>query len=534
MADQGQSRAPASEVQTQIHYRLIERLSESERRYRALVEHLGHPVLQCDSMGRLDYLNAAWYDLTGYDPESCLGRSLVEFADPDQTPRLERLIFVASAGRDGPAVTGEFRLRKQDGAYADVGLTLGKATSDSLVGSLRDLTQQKETQRSLERARDAAEEASRLKSSFLANMSHEIRTPLSAVLGYTELLGADDLEPEERQDCANRVHRNGQHLLALVNDILDFSRIESGRSEVFLEPFVLCEFIDDLQREHEVAAREKGLQMKTTWSVTYPADHLLVADRTRLRQVLTNLLCNAIKFTSEGSVSLEVDADLRRPMIRFTVVDTGIGIAPEKLSTLFEPFTQADETITRRFGGTGLGLAISARLAALLGGTLVCDSEPGTGSRFVLEVPLRTQQGIAPASIADQVNAGSLPIDLGPEGRVLVVEDTADLRKLMVCFCEALGLQIETASNGAEAIELLAGGASFKAILMDMQMPVMDGYSATRELRANGYGGVVIAMTAHAMRGDREKCLEAGCDDYLAKPVTLASLRSLFEQHCIG
>jgi len=531
MADEAQSLAPASEVQAQIHYRLIERLSESERRYRALVENLGHPVLQCDLSGRLDYLNSAWYGLTGHDPESSLGRSLVEFVDPAQVPLLKRALADAS-DEEGPAVTCEFRLRKKGGAYADVGLSLGKASYDSLVGSLRDLTHEKETQRSLEGARDAAEEASRLKSSFLANMSHEIRTPLSAVLGYTELLAAGDIEPKLRQDCADRIQRNGQHLLALVNDILDFSRIESGRVDVSPEPLVLGELIDDLEREHKVAAQEKGLLMKTTWSGEYPADEQLVFDRTRLRQILTNLLSNAIKFTSEGSVSLEVDSDLRRRLIRFTVVDTGIGIAPDKVFTLFEPFRQADETITRRFGGTGLGLAISARLAELLGGALVCESEPGSGSRFVLEVPLRTQQAIALESKVDQVNAGPLKLSPGQECRVMIVEDTADLRMLMVCFCEGLGMQVETASNGAEAIERLAEGASFKAILMDMQMPVMDGYSATRELRANGYGGLVIAMTAHAMRGDREKCLEAGCDDYLAKPVTVASLRSLFERHC--
>ncbi|MDH3420093.1 MAG: ATP-binding protein [Gammaproteobacteria bacterium] len=530
MANEARSAAPASEVQAQIHYRLIERLSESERRYRALVENLGHPVLQCDLSGRLDYLNTAWHSLTGHDPESSLGRSLVEFVDPVEVPVLKQALAVVSAG-EGSAVTCEFRLRKKNGGYADVGLSLGKASSDSLVGSLRDLTHEKETQRSLEQARDAAEEASRLKSSFLANMSHEIRTPLSAVLGYAGLLAAGDVEAEERQDCVARINRNGQHLLALVNDILDFSRIESGKVEVFPEPFVLCEFIDDLEREHKVTAREKGLLMTTRWSGAFPADQQLVADRTRLRQILTNLLTNAVKFTSNGSVSLEIESDVRSQMIRFTVTDTGIGIAPEKVSTLFEPFRQADETITRRFGGTGLGLAISARLAKLLGGTLVCESEPGSGSRFVLEVPLRTQQATSGESKADLSNAGPLEFGLGQHGRVLIVEDTADLRKLMVCFCEGLGLEAETASDGAEALERLAEGASFKAILMDMQMPVMDGYSATRELRANGYGGLVIAMTAHAMSGDREKCLDAGCDDYLAKPVSVASLRSLLMRH---
>ncbi len=532
MADKGQFSAPASEVQTQIHYRLIERLSESERRYRALVEHLGHPVLQCDSAGRLNYLNAAWSDLTGHDPESCVGRRLVEFVDPIQTPLMQRLLARASFAGDGPAATGEFRLRTRGGTYVLVDLTLGKATPDSLVGSLRDLTREQETKKTLERARDAAEEASRLKSSFLANMSHEIRTPLSAVLGYTELLAADDIDPEERQDCANRIHRNGQHLLALVNDILDFSRIESGRLELSADTFVLCEFIDDLEREHKIAAQEKGLEMSTRWSVGYPPDHLLVADRTRLRQVLTNLLSNAIKFTSHGSVSLEVETDPGRRTIRFTVTDTGIGIARDKIAKLFEPFRQADETITRRFGGTGLGLAISSRLAAALGGTLVCESEAGKGARFVLEMPLRTRRRAPPAVQAEQVDAGSVSLGAGPDNRVLIVEDTADLRQLMVRLCENLGLDTETASNGAEAIERIAGDASFKAILMDMQMPVMDGYSATRELRANGYDGLVIAMTAHAMRGDREKCLEAGCDDYLAKPVTPASLRDLFGRLC--
>lgn len=533
MATERNPGLPNSEVQTQIQYRLIERLSESERRYRALVEHLGHPVLQCDHTGRLDYLNAAWYELTGYDAETCLGRTLVEFADPADIPKLIEALAAARGAGECRAVTCEFRLRRRGGDVADVSLTLGKAADDRVVGSLRDRTHEKDAQQALERARDAAEEASRMKSSFLANMSHEIRTPLSAVLGYTELLATDGVNPEERQDCASRIHRNGQHLLALVNDILDFSRIESGRLEFSAEPFVLCELVDDLERDLKAVAQDKGLEMQTSWSVDYPPDHLLVTDRTRLRQILTNLLSNAIKFTADGSVSLAVETDLRRRILRFTVSDTGIGIAEDKIASLFEPFRQADETITRRYGGTGLGLAISSRLAAFLGGALFCESTPGSGSCFTLEIPLRTRQ--REAAYEKQTPAAAKPklTATNQQPRVLIVEDTPDLRQLMGSFCQALGLHFEMAADGAEAVERLGGSTPFSAVLMDMQMPVLDGYSATQTLRDSDYDGLVIAMTAHAMRGDREKCIDVGCDDYLAKPVTLASLRAMFEKHCL-
>jgi PAS domain S-box-containing protein len=533
MTDLLPPRSPASEVQTQIHYRLVERLSESERRHRALVESLRDPVLQCDAAGRLEYLNHAWSELTGRDRESSLGRSFLDFVEPADLPRVEKALGAAGAAEEGPAVVGEFRLQTEDGASVHVGFTFGKSVAGSIVGSLHDLTSRKEVEESLERARDAAEEASRLKSSFLANMSHEIRTPLSAVLGYSELLAQHDIPASERRDYADRVQRNGEHLLALVSDILDFSRIESGRLDVSAEPMVLCELVDDLEREHGSAAREKGLSFEVAWSGALPPGQLFVTDPTRLRQVLTNLLSNALKFTADGAVALDIDADTSSGTIRFQVVDTGIGIALERVSALFEPFRQADETITRRFGGTGLGLAISARLANLLGGTLRAESEPGKGSRFVLELPLTTAEAPVrrpePAEARDRSEARSQAGDC----RVLVVDDTADLRKLMVRFCEDLGVRTDTAVDGVDAMEHVAEAAGpYKAVLMDMQMPVMDGYTATRRLRAEGYDGLIVAMTAHAMRGDREKCLEAGCDDYLAKPVTRASLTKLFERYC--
>ena len=520
-----------SEVQAQIHDRLVERLWESERRYRSLVENLRDPVIQCTPSGELTYVSPAWRELTGHDFESSRGRSILEFVRPGDRDALAGALSRAGEFDESPQIQGEVALMTRDGTTVNVGYSLGRGLRDSLVGSLHDLSSRKEAEDSLARARDAAEEASRLKSSFLANMSHEIRTPLSAVLGFTELLAQETLDADERHEYADRVQRQGRHLLALVNDILDLSRMESGHLEVTADSVDLPELVDDLKRQHMGAARDKGLCLETVWTGRLPPGQLLQTDPTRVRQVLTNLVSNAVKFTERGSVGLEVAVDPVGRILRFVVTDTGIGIEPHMVPVIFEPFTQADKTIARRFGGAGLGLAISAGLAELLGGSLTCVSEPGRGSSFTLTLPLSWVERPEHTITAEPAGIREVPSMRGEACSVLVVEDTSDLQKMMVRFCESVGWKAWAASNGAEVLERVSAAATpFQVILMDMQMPVLDGYEATRRLRRNGYTGVIVALTAHAMRGDREKCLEAGCDDYLAKPVTREVLRDLLER----
>ncbi len=379
-------------------------------------------------------------------------------------------------------------------------------------------------------ARRAAQEASRLKSEFLANMSHEIRTPMSALVGYTELLGDADLTPGERAECLAVVRRNGEHLMTIVNDVLDLSKIEAGRmtiERIRCSPFALVDEVAALLRPR---AAQEGLAFEVGYGGPLP--QTIETDPTRLRQILLNLLGNAIKFTPTGSVRLVVglaDGDAASRCLRFDVVDTGIGMSAEQQARLFAPFSQADASTTRRFGGTGLGLAISKRLAGMLGGDLEVRSVPGAGSTFTLtldagsltDLPLLDQPPEASPAAPGPGSAAEQTVSL--RGRVLVAEDSLDARRLIARHLRAAGAEVEIAEDGVRACELALGaagaGAAYDLIIMDMQMPRLDGYAAAARLRAAGYRGAIVALTAHALEGEREKCLRAGCDAFATKPM---------------
>jgi len=379
-------------------------------------------------------------------------------------------------------------------------------------------------------ARRAAQEASRLKSEFLANMSHEIRTPMSALVGYTELLGDADLTPGERAECLAVVRRNGEHLMTIVNDVLDLSKIEAGRmtiERIRCSPFALVDEVAALLRPR---AAQEGLAFEVGYGGPLP--QTIETDPTRLRQILLNLLGNAIKFTPTGSVRLVVglaDGDAASRCLRFDVVDTGIGMSAEQQARLFAPFSQADASTTRRFGGTGLGLAISKRLAGMLGGDLEVRSVPGAGSTFTLtldagslaDLPLLDQPPEASPAAPGPGSAADQTVSL--RGRVLVAEDSLDARRLIARHLRAAGAEVEIAEDGVRACELALGaagaGAAYDLIIMDMQMPRLDGYAAAARLRAAGYRGAIVALTAHALEGEREKCLRAGCDAFATKPM---------------
>ncbi len=379
-------------------------------------------------------------------------------------------------------------------------------------------------------ARRAAQEASRLKSEFLANMSHEIRTPMSALVGYTELLGDADLTPGERAECLAVVRRNGEHLMTIVNDVLDLSKIEAGRmtiERIRCSPFALVDEVAALLRPR---AAQEGLAFEVGYGGPLP--QTIETDPTRLRQILLNLLGNAIKFTPTGSVRLVVglaDGGAASRCLRFDVVDTGIGMSAEQQARLFAPFSQADASTTRRFGGTGLGLAISKRLAGMLGGDLEVRSVPGAGSTFTLtldagslaDLPLLDQPPEASPAAPGPGSAAEQTVSL--RGRVLVAEDSLDARRLIARHLRAAGAEVEIAEDGVRACELALGaagaGAAYDLIIMDMQMPRLDGYAAAARLRAAGYRGAIVALTAHALEGEREKCLRAGCDAFATKPM---------------
>jgi signal transduction histidine kinase len=377
----------------------------------------------------------------------------------------------------------------------------------------------------------ASAQASRSKSDFLANMSHEIRTPMTAILGYADLLetAVGATGPNAEAITVIRTHAN--HLLTVINDILDLSKIEAGKLPLELLPTRTRQLFDEVLGLLRSTALEKGLSLTVVYDSPVP-EHVKT-DPTRLRQILINLVGNALKFTLVGSVTVRVAYDTGPKWLRVTVVDTGTGMSPQEVAVIsrFEAFSQADSSTTRKFGGTGLGLRISNQLAQMLGGRLTLSSRQGEGTSFSLTVP--AEQLAAEQLAAEQAAAPTQPPPVAAgallEGaRLLVAEDALVNQKLLVHLLTKAGATVTAVANGQLAVDAVVAaaraGAPFAVVLMDMQMPELDGYAATRVLREQGHQLPIIALTAHAMAGDRQKCVDAGCSDYLTKPLDTKAL----------
>jgi signal transduction histidine kinase/CheY-like chemotaxis protein len=391
----------------------------------------------------------------------------------------------------------------------------------------------------LEAARVESVEASRVKSEFLANMSHEIRTPMTAVIGYADLLLDPSLGASERVNHLQTIRRNGEHLMTVINDILDVSKIEAGKMTVESIPISPSQVIVDVASLMRVRAVAKNLSFEIRYQGAIP--ETIVSDPTRLKQIVTNFVGNAIKFTESGTIRILVRCDEPEspaPKLVVDVTDTGIGMTDAQMQRLFQSFSQADASTTRKFGGSGLGLLISKRLAGLLGGDIAVESALGRGSVFRVSIPtgplvgVQMVEGLAEAGIADTPAQETRRVaSLPPSCRVLLAEDGYDNQVLVSTYLIKAGATVKVVADGVLAVEeataALAAGKPYDLILMDMQMPKLDGYGATSKLRLMKYDRPIVALTAHAMAGDRERCEKAGCDDYLTKPVNRAQLVAL-------
>ncbi|TVT70312.1 MAG: response regulator [Denitromonas halophila] len=418
-------------------------------------------------------------------------------------------------------------------------LTGGRRPGGVLL-SLDDITSIEQNSIELEKAKDAADSANRAKSDFLANMSHEIRTPMNAILGFTEILRRG-----YSRDGANAarhlatIHSSGTHLLALINDILDLSKVEAGRMEVEAidcQPYALAH---QVIQAIGVRAKEKNLRLDLVVDGRIP--ETIQSDPARLRQILTNLIGNALKFTEHGgvTVALTLDASNDPATLRIDVRDTGIGIAPDKVDQVFDPFVQADSSVNRRFGGTGLGLAISRRLARAMGGDVTATSVPGEGSTFSIALTTGSLEGVRllddaalQASVAVNAEVETARWILPKNARILVVDDGAENRELVATVLGEFGLTLDEAENGQIAVGM-AHAKAYDLILMDMQMPVMDGFTATRTLREAGLTTPIVALTANAMQGYEQEVIAAGCTAYLTKPVDIDALLATVA-HIVG
>ena len=401
----------------------------------------------------------------------------------------------------------------------------------------------RELNEQLAESAQAAESANLAKSEFLANMSHEIRTPMTAILGFSEVVLGNVRDPEN-VDGLKTIRRNGEHLIDIVNDILDLSKIESGKMGVEQIECSPCQILSDVASLMRVRSSAKGLPLEVEYDGPIP--QYIHSDPTRLRQILINLVGNAIKFTEAGKVRVIarlLDADSVEPKLKIDIVDTGIGMTEEQLAKLFQPFVQADTSTTRKFGGTGLGLTISRRLAEMLGGGVSVHSTVAQGSTFSVTVstgPLGTvklvdgpaEPGVSAEEVAKPAD-GNVRLDC----RILLAEDGPDNQRLISFILKKAGADVSLAENGQIALDLALiardESAPFDVILMDMQMPVMDGYTATAKLREAGYTATIIALTAHAMASDREKCLAAGCDDFSTKPIDRNKLLKLVRDYSL-
>jgi PAS domain S-box-containing protein len=520
-------------------------LQEAEAKYRSIFEHSNDGIFQNTPEGRHLSVNPALARMLGFDsPEELIrGRDNIErqaYVDPAMREKFKQAL------EESGSITGfEYEVYRKDGGKIWVSESArtvrdGEGRALYYEGSVQDITERRRAESELRAAKMEAEAANRAKSEFLANMSHEIRTPMNGVIGMTGLL-LDTSLTQQQHEFAETIQLSGEALLTIVNDILDYSKIEAGKLELEIVDFDLAHVVRGTLELLERTAKSKGLELRAFIDPDTPTE--LRGDGGRLRQVLINLIGNAIKFTPHGEVKLHISVDRQtkeKASLFFRITDTGIGISPKTQARLFQAFTQADGSTTRRYGGTGLGLAICKQLVEKMHGDIGVESAAGAGSTFWFTVELPKQsKGVAritpkePKDIIlgrQKAEPGKARGSIRPQ-RVLIAEDNTVNQQVAAAQLKKLGYASDTVANGLEVLEALSR-IPYDIILMDCQMPELDGYETTRQVRLRGgHQPYIIAMTASAMQGDRELCLAAGMDDYIAKPVRTAALKAVLEQH---
>ncbi|MBI2569992.1 MAG: response regulator [Candidatus Schekmanbacteria bacterium] len=493
------------------------------------VEQGAASIVMTDAAGCIEYVNPFFTRTTGYSAAEAVGKN----------PRIlksglmDRAVYEAMwrALSAGQVWRGELLNRKKSGElyWEMASISPVCAADGTVLGYIsfkEDITERKREAEELARAKEAADAATRAKSAFLRNMSHEIRTPMNGVLGMAELLVESGLRAEQ-QAWGEAIVASSGSLLSILNDVLDLSALEAHRLAVASEPFDPAQVVEGVAMLYGPVAARKRLTLRT--SAGYPAPATVLGDPGRLRQVLANLVSNAVKFTNKGEITLRTDFEAEAAdevLVRFTVSDTGIGICEADQAAVFEPFAQACGAAPRPAGGSGLGLAIARELVALMGGEISVRSLPDAGSTFAVVLPFRRPPAAAAAPSAPSTGVAA-KVAARP-WRILVAEDNGTSRELVAAVLKRAGHQVAMAADGREAVDA-AGSGDFDLVLMDCEMPVLNGYEATRQIRAREprRRAVIIALTAHALPEDRERCLAAGMDDFVTKPVSPKELREL-------
>ncbi len=527
-------------VAIDIHDRKLE-----GERARLIVETIPQGIWRTNPDGSADYCTERFYELVGYTAEEFLGWGWTQFIHPEDRARV--VTEWEKSRSQKQSVSVDFRIVAKNGSHRWF-LSLGAPFFDErgeltkYYGTWTDITERKRAEKELRDAKEQAEKANELKTAFLANMSHEIRTPLGAMIGFADLLRDPSLSESEKVSYIDILHRNGEQLGHIINDILDLSKVETGHLHFELLRVKPKEIAREVVSLLDVLAKEKGLRLEFEAGPEAPDE--IITDPTRLRQILTNLVSNALKFTRQGLIHIKLSGHESETGVRcvaFDVTDTGIGIPEESVDRLFKMFTQADSSMTRKFGGTGLGLALSRSLARALGGDVkLVRSKKNEGSTFRVVIESRAESELNHVQLLSKSEGD--PLESGPPNvfakgevkkdvpklkdiRVLLVEDSPDNQQLIRRYLSKQGAEVEIAENGLEGVSKALAG-NHDIVLMDLQMPIMDGYTATGHLRARGFLKPIIALTAHAMSDVKDKCTDVGCSGHLPKPVNPGELTS--------